>query len=87
MSFSIYLLHFPILFTLACAGFIGLTGVLPQPVAVGVTFAGFAVLVLAAAAVFERMADRPSVRIGRLIDPPSLTAQPRNLASHEGSHP
>jgi peptidoglycan/LPS O-acetylase OafA/YrhL len=31
LSFSIYLSHFPIMFTLACAGFIPLAGVLPQP--------------------------------------------------------
>jgi peptidoglycan/LPS O-acetylase OafA/YrhL len=87
LSFSIYLLHFPILFTLACAGFIDLADALPRLAAVGVTFVGFAVLVLAAATVFERVVDRRAVRIGRLIDPPALTAQPRNLASHEGSHP
>ena len=42
MSFSIYLLHFPILFTFACAGFIPLTAMFPEPVAVAITFIGFA---------------------------------------------
>jgi peptidoglycan/LPS O-acetylase OafA/YrhL len=69
LSFSIYLLHFPILFTLACAGFLSLVGVLPQPVAVGITFIGFVGLVLLAAEGFERMIDRPAVRLSRLIDP------------------
>jgi peptidoglycan/LPS O-acetylase OafA/YrhL len=68
LSFSIYLLHFPILFTLGCAGFITLTSVLPQPVAVAVTFFGFAAVVLIAAVAFERSVDRQAVRLGRLID-------------------
>jgi peptidoglycan/LPS O-acetylase OafA/YrhL len=68
LSFSIYLLHFPILFTLACAGFIPLAEVLPQPVAVAITFVGFAVVVWLAASGFERVVDRNAVQLGRLID-------------------
>jgi peptidoglycan/LPS O-acetylase OafA/YrhL len=71
LSFSIYLLHFPILFTLGCAGFIALASVLPQPAAVTVTFIVFAAIVLIAAAGFERSVDRQAVRMGRLVDPRS----------------
>jgi peptidoglycan/LPS O-acetylase OafA/YrhL len=76
LSFSIYLLHFPILFTLACAGFIPLTGILPQPVAVAVTFLGFALVVWLAAEGFERFVDRPSVELSRLVDRHAKPASP-----------
>jgi peptidoglycan/LPS O-acetylase OafA/YrhL len=68
LSFSIYLLHFPILFTLTCAGFIVVVGVLPQPAAITLTFLGFISFVLLAAAAFERVVDRNAVRLGQLID-------------------
>ncbi len=68
LSFSIYLLHFPILFTLGCAGLIALAGTLAYPAAVAVTFAGFALVVLAAAAGFERWVDRPAIRFSRRLD-------------------
>lgn len=69
LSFSIYLLHFPILFTLACAGFIPLTAMLPQPAAIAMTFIGFAVVVWLAAAAFERWVDHPAVLLSHRIDP------------------
>jgi peptidoglycan/LPS O-acetylase OafA/YrhL len=69
LSFSIYLLHFPILFTLGCAEFVWLAGVLPQAAAVAVTFAVVAAIVVVAAIGFERLVDRRAVRIGQLIDP------------------
>ncbi|HEX3994145.1 MAG TPA: acyltransferase [Acetobacteraceae bacterium] len=69
LSFSIYLLHFPILFTVACAGFIPLASRFPEPVAVAITFIGFAVIVWLAAEGFERLVDRPSVLLSRRIDP------------------
>jgi peptidoglycan/LPS O-acetylase OafA/YrhL len=67
LSFSIYLLHFPILFTLACAGFIPLAGVLPRLAAVAITFVSFVAVVLLVAEGFERMVDRPAVRLSRLV--------------------
>ncbi len=67
LSFSIYLLHFPILFTLGCAGFLALARVLPQPVAVAATFIGFTVFVLLAAAGFERAVDRSAIWLSRLV--------------------
>jgi peptidoglycan/LPS O-acetylase OafA/YrhL len=67
LSFSIYLLHFPILFTLACVGFIPLAGVLPRPAAVVVTFIAFAAVVLFAAIGFERWVDRRAVWLGQAL--------------------
>jgi peptidoglycan/LPS O-acetylase OafA/YrhL len=68
LSFSIYLLHFPILFTLCCVGFVPLSGVLPYPAAIAVTFLGFALVVLIAASRFERWVDRPAILLGRCLD-------------------
>jgi peptidoglycan/LPS O-acetylase OafA/YrhL len=68
LSFSIYLLHFPILFTLACAAFIPLASVLPRTAAIGITFIGFAAVVLIAAIGFERFVDRRAVQLSHVID-------------------
>jgi peptidoglycan/LPS O-acetylase OafA/YrhL len=68
LSFSIYLLHFPILFTLACAAFIPLASVLPISAAIAVTFIGFAAVVFIAAIGFERFVDRRAVQFSHLID-------------------
>jgi len=73
LSFSIYLLHFPILFTLGCAGFVPLVGILTYPAAVAVTFVGFALLVLLVAAAFEHWVDRPAIRLSRRLDGPRPT--------------
>ena len=67
LSFSVYLLHFPLLFTLACAGFSPLAATLPYPVAVAIAFAGFLAATLVAAAIFERWVDRFAIRAGRGI--------------------
>jgi peptidoglycan/LPS O-acetylase OafA/YrhL len=69
LSFSIYLLHFPIMFTLGCAGFIRLAAMVPVPLAIAITFIGFAVVVWLTAEGFERSVDRPSVLLSRRIDP------------------
>jgi peptidoglycan/LPS O-acetylase OafA/YrhL len=74
LSFSIYLLHFPILFTLACACFIPLTGMFPEPVAVAITFVAFTAVVWLAAVCFERWVDRQSVLLSRRFDPPPQSA-------------
>jgi peptidoglycan/LPS O-acetylase OafA/YrhL len=68
LSFSIYLLHFPILFTLGCAGFVALAGDLGRPEAVALSFVGFALVVLIAAAGFECWVDRPAIRLSRRLD-------------------
>jgi peptidoglycan/LPS O-acetylase OafA/YrhL len=58
LSFSIYLLHFPILFTLICLAFIA------QPSVVA-AFVLFMMLTLLAAMAFERLVDRPAVALSR----------------------
>ena len=68
LSFSIYLLHFPILFTLGCASFVALASTLPYSATVAITFAGFALAVLLAAAAFEHWIDRPAIRLSRRLD-------------------
>jgi peptidoglycan/LPS O-acetylase OafA/YrhL len=60
LSFSIYLLHFPILFTIVCAVFI----VIPS---VGVAFLLLFGLTLLAAIGFERAVDRPAIALSRRI--------------------
>ncbi len=58
LSFSIYLLHFPILFTLVCAAFT----FVPSP---AVAFVLFIALTLPAAVAFERLVDRPAIALSR----------------------
>ena len=67
LSFGIYLVHFPILFTLACVMIGPLAGVLPYPAAAGLTFLGFMAVTLLAAAAFERWIDRGAIRAARRI--------------------
>jgi peptidoglycan/LPS O-acetylase OafA/YrhL len=71
LSFGIYLVHFPILFTIGCVGLLTLVAVLPYSVAVAITFAGFAAVVLAAAAGFERWIDRPAIGLSRTLVRPA----------------
>jgi peptidoglycan/LPS O-acetylase OafA/YrhL len=63
LSFSIYLLHFPILFTVVCLAF---TLVLASSSAAA--FVLFLALTLLAAIVFERVVDRPAIALSRRID-------------------
>jgi peptidoglycan/LPS O-acetylase OafA/YrhL len=70
MSFSIYLLHFPILFTLGCAEFMALTGGLPYAPRVAITFFSFVVVVVIAASGFERWVDRPAISLSRRLEKP-----------------
>ena len=65
LSFSIYLLHFPILFTLGCLMFIGVTATLSYAASVTVMFAAFIGLTLFAAIAFERWIDRPAIALSR----------------------
>jgi peptidoglycan/LPS O-acetylase OafA/YrhL len=67
LSFSVYLLHFPILFTLACVGFVPLAGALPYPVAAATSFVGFMLVTLLAASWFEQTVDRRAIGLSRRI--------------------
>jgi peptidoglycan/LPS O-acetylase OafA/YrhL len=62
LSFSIYLLHFPILFTIVCLTYT----VVPS---VGIAFLVFLALTLFAAIGFERTVDRPAIALSRRLDP------------------
>jgi peptidoglycan/LPS O-acetylase OafA/YrhL len=75
LSFGLYLVHFPILFTLACWAFLKLNTALPYPVAVSMTGAGFALLVLVAATAFERWIDGPAIRLSRGLTTPEAWLQ------------
>jgi peptidoglycan/LPS O-acetylase OafA/YrhL len=72
LSFSIYLLHFPILFTLGCLIFTVMHPVLPPGASVAVMFVAFIGLTLLAALLFERWIDRPAIGLSRLIGAPRL---------------
>jgi peptidoglycan/LPS O-acetylase OafA/YrhL len=60
LSFSIYLLHFPILFTLVSLTFTAL----PSIIAV---FVLFLAITLLAAIAFERLIDRPAIALSRWV--------------------
>ena len=74
LSFGIYLLHFPILFTLACLIFIGTRNALPHGATLAVVFALFIGLTLVAAALFEHWIDRPAIALSRRAGTPRLRA-------------
>lgn len=69
LSFSIYLLHFPILFTLVAFAALH--------VPIGVAFVLFLLLTLLAAIVFERWVDRPAIALSRLVASRPLSAETR----------
>jgi len=60
-SFSIYLLHFPVLFTLICLVYVGTASV-------AIAFVLFLCITLIAAIAFERLVDRPAIALSRRID-------------------
>ena len=72
LSFSIYLLHFPILFTVVCVAF-------PLMPSTAAAFVLFLALTLAAAIAFERLVDRPAIALSRragivpLVSPGEMT--------------
>jgi peptidoglycan/LPS O-acetylase OafA/YrhL len=67
LSFGIYLLHFPILFTLSAAAFVDLRRWLPHGASVAGAFAVLFVATLAASVLFERWIDRPAIRFSRSV--------------------
>ena len=65
LSFSIYLLHFPILFTVVCLAFIRARGVFSYAASVALAFALFLLVTLLAGIAFERLIDRPAIALSR----------------------
>ena len=72
LSFSIYLLHFPILFTLVCLVFVTLPSV-------AFSFLLFIALTLFAAVPFERWIDRPAIALSRRVIASSSLWRKRNI--------
>jgi peptidoglycan/LPS O-acetylase OafA/YrhL len=70
VSFSLYLVHFPLLSTGVAASFAILAGTLPY--AADVTLAGIAGIAasLALAVAFERWVDHPAIKLSRMIGTP-----------------
>ncbi|HET7883611.1 MAG TPA: acyltransferase [Acetobacteraceae bacterium] len=69
LSFSIYLLHFPILFTLVAFAALYLP--------IGAAFVLFLLLTLLAAIAFERWVDRPAIALSRVLSARPLSAGSR----------
>jgi peptidoglycan/LPS O-acetylase OafA/YrhL len=72
ISFSLYLVHFPILFTLVCGLFLGLITVLPYAVTVLLCGLIGGAVSLGLAVLFERWIDRPAIRWSRAVRAPWL---------------
>jgi peptidoglycan/LPS O-acetylase OafA/YrhL len=68
LSFSIYLLHFPILFTLVSVALVAMAA-LPYAHAAAIAIAVEIVLTLSAAVLFERWVDRPATALSRRLTP------------------
>ena len=66
LSFSIYLLHFPILFTLVSVTFVAMAA-LPHALTAAIAIAAEITLTLAAAIIFERWIDRPATALSRRV--------------------
>jgi peptidoglycan/LPS O-acetylase OafA/YrhL len=74
LSFGVYLLHFPILFTLACLIFIGTQPVLPYAASLAIVFVVFIAVTLLAATLFERWIDRPAIALSGRVGATRLRA-------------
>lgn len=66
LSFSVYLLHFPILFTIGCAVFFACAP-LPYAVAFALTLVTGTLLTFGVAVIFERWIDRRAVALSKRI--------------------
>ncbi|MBB4862682.1 peptidoglycan/LPS O-acetylase OafA/YrhL [Pseudomonas nitritireducens] len=67
VSFSLYLLHFPILFSVGCWLFNRLFERLPMPAATTLTLLAILPLMLAFASLFERFVDRPAISLSSRV--------------------
>jgi peptidoglycan/LPS O-acetylase OafA/YrhL len=75
LSFSLYLIHFPILFTLTSWGFVVLLRWLPFGIAMVAAIIGGLGVTVVAAMLFERWVDRPAIALSRWV------ADPRRVPS------
>lgn len=67
ISFSLYLVHFPLAATCVSAGFTVLASTLPYGAAVTVTAVAGIAASLALAVLFERWIDRPAIMLSRMV--------------------
>jgi len=67
LSFGIYLVHFPILFTLTSLGLTALRPHMSHTACVLAVIAGGTAVTIAAATLFERWVDRPATALSRRI--------------------
>ena len=80
-SFGLYLVHFPILFTVASAAFAGALGYVPYEAAVVVAVVAGIVPTVAVTVAFTRLVDGPSMRLSRHVGLPTLLRRPASAAS------
>ncbi|TWB24564.1 acyltransferase-like protein [Nitrospirillum amazonense] len=80
-SFGLYLVHFPLLFTVGFAIFSVLLAYLSQGTALFLTVALGGSLSLAAATLFERWIDRPAIRLSRKMLRPKPSSAPLETAA------
>jgi peptidoglycan/LPS O-acetylase OafA/YrhL len=66
-SFSLYLIHFPLLFTAVCAVFLRLSLAMPFILAASIACIAGLAATFALAAPFARFVDRPAIRLSRII--------------------
>jgi peptidoglycan/LPS O-acetylase OafA/YrhL len=79
LSFSVYLLHFPILFTIGCAVFFACAS-LPYAVAFALTLVTGTLLTFGGAVIFERWIDRRAVALSKRITGDSALPPERILS-------
>jgi peptidoglycan/LPS O-acetylase OafA/YrhL len=76
ISFSLYLTHYPVLFTMIAAAYALLARALPFGVSLAIGCLGGIGLSLAIAALFERWIDRPSIRLSHRVCLPRQPVSP-----------
>lgn len=67
ISFSLYLVHFPILFTVGFPVFLGLIHYFPYGVAAALTFVSVGAMTIVVAYAFQKFIDRTAIQISRKV--------------------
>ncbi len=67
ISFSLYLTHFPLLFTIVCGIFLLLNGVVSYMATIIICFCVGLPISLLLAVLFERFIDRPAIHMSRIV--------------------
>ena len=69
ISFSLYLTHFPVLFTVVAAAYTVEAAFVPYGASLAVSIVAGIAVSLAIAALFEHWIDRPAIRLSRAVGP------------------